>query len=214
MTHLKEIGYLLDDFEIQIIDTLDSWDKSLQDYKKIRQDYISQNTYLHLFSIPPRQFGEKWGQGFIKSLDSDFILPSNTHDLSFSGEYDLLLPYNNKFIKVEVKASRATEYQTDGDAFTKALDSKTHKKFDMNFQQMKPDLADVFVWIAVWVDQIQLWVLSGKEIKQNRYFNDKQHRGNVVEGQLHIKHNNIKDFDQYLTKPENLKKAIIKKFLN
>lgn len=67
----------------------------------------------------------------------------------------------------------------------------------MNFQQVKPDCCDVFVWIAVWRDRIRYWVFSSSEVRENQFFTDKQHRGNVGEGQLHVKDTNIATFDRY-----------------
>jgi len=51
---------------------------------------------------------------------------------------------------------------------------------------------DIFVFVIVWVDEIDILVLSSNEVKSNKYYNDKQHRGNVDEGQLHIKPNQTK----------------------
>lgn len=69
----------------------------------------------------------------------------------------------------------------------------------MNFQQLKPECCDVFVWIGVWRDVIKYWVLSSDEAKNDKYFSAGQHRGNVGEGQLWIKDNNIEHFKQYET---------------
>ena len=35
-----------------------------------------------------------------------------------------------------------------------------------------------------------------------------QHRGNVGEGQLHVRHDNIQDFTKYEVKPNKLEEAI------
>jgi len=79
----------------------------------------------------------------------------------------------------------------------------------MNFQQIKPAHCDVFVWIAVWRDVIKYWVLSSDEVKQNKYYSKGQHRGNVGEGQLHLKEDNIHEFERYEVKPDKLKDAIV-----
>lgn len=63
----------------------------------------------------------------------------------------------------------------------------TYKEpFDMNFQQIKPNCCDIFVWIAVWRDKIRYWVLTNEEVKNNKYYSHGQHRGNTGEGQLWI----------------------------
>ena len=90
----------------------------------------------------------------------------------------------------------------------KALASDSTKRFDMNFQQVKPACCDVFVWIGVWRDVIRYWVLASKEMESNRYYSLGQHRGNVGEGQLHLKDNNIHDFSVYEAQSKQLATAI------
>ena len=79
----------------------------------------------------------------------------------------------------------------------------------MNFQQIKPACADVFLWVAVWRDVIKYWVLSSDEVKNNKYYSKGQHRGNNGEGQLHIKEDNINEFKKYEVKSNKLKEAVI-----
>ena len=82
----------------------------------------------------------------------------------------------------------------------------------MNFQQIKPAHCDVFVWIAVWRDVIKYWVLSSDEVKQNKYYSKGQHRGNVGEGQLHLKDDNIHEFERFEVKPDKLKEAVVEAY--
>ncbi len=79
----------------------------------------------------------------------------------------------------------------------------------MNFQQIKPGCCDVFVWMAVWRDTIKYWVIPSFEVENNSYYSKGQHRGNVGEGQLHLNHENIKDFDKYLVGSTTLEKTIV-----
>lgn len=106
--------------------------------------------------------------------------------------------------RIEVKASRAVDAKVDGPLYVKALSSDSRKEFWMNFQQIKPDCCDVFVWISVWRDIIRYWVLSSQEVEMNPHYSKGQHRGNVGEGQLHIRHDNIGDFSAYEVKPNKL----------
>jgi hypothetical protein len=46
----------------------------------------------------------------------------------------------------------------------------------MNFQQLKLDVCDVFVFIGVWVDTIRYWVLSNDDVKSSPYLS---HQGSV-----------------------------------
>jgi hypothetical protein len=74
----------------------------------------------------------------------------------------------------------------------------------MNFQQVKPACADVFVWVGVWRDKIRYWVLSSDEVAGNKYYSTGQHRGNEGEGQIHLKDSNLKEFSIYESSARNL----------
>lgn len=183
---------------------------TLDDYYEIRDDYISRNVYLYIFEIAsPRGFGERWAQGQLMSLEPDFVKPTRKIDDNYSGQYDIALKYKDELIKIEVKASRAVDGDSEEPLYVKALSFKSHQPFTMNFQQIKPACADVFIWIAVWRDVIKYWVISSTEVENNKYYSDKQHRGNIGEGQLHIKDSNIKEFEQYECNPKNLKQVVI-----
>ena len=172
---------------------------SLDEYQDMRAEYLQRNKYLHLFELAPRTFGETWGQNHLMELVPEFMIPTKRLDPMFCGEYDLLL--NN--IHVEVKASRAVKKKGGDTLANKALASNSASKFDMNFQQLKPSCCDVFIWIAVWRDKIDYWVMSSDDVQNNPLLSN-QHRasqlsdsGEVVEGQIHINNGNYADFEKY-----------------
>ncbi len=189
-----------------LISTLLAMDAlTLDGYHELRDSYISRNLYLYIFEISaPRSFGETWAQGRLKELVPDLLKPSKKTNPSYSGQYDLYL----EGIRIEVKASRAVDANMDEPLYVKALASDSSKDFWMNFQQMKPSCCYVFVWIAVWRDIIRYWVLSSYEVETNHYYSKGQHRGNVGEGQLHIRHDNIRNFANYEVKSNKLEEAI------
>ena len=189
-----------------VISTLLAMDiPTLDDYHDLRNRYIARNLYLYVFEInAPRSFGEAWAQGHLKGLIPALDKPSKKIDPEYSGQYDLLLGN----IKIEVKASRAVDANMDAPLYVKALASDSDKSFWMNFQQVKPGCCDVFVWIAVWRDVIRYWVLSSHEVETNRYYSKGQHRGNVGEGQIHVRDDNMADFDEYEVKSNRLEAAI------
>lgn len=179
---------------------------TLQEYLDIRARYLKRNKYLYLFEMAPRTFGETWGQRHLMELVPEFEVPSRLIDPSFTGEYDLWL----EGIRVEVKASRAVRKKGGSTLAEKALSSKSSSKFDMNYQQLKPACCDVFVWIAVWRDKIDYWVMSSIDVQNNPHFSN-QHRasqlsdtGGVVEGQIHINERNYGDFEPYRVTVRNL----------
>jgi hypothetical protein len=179
---------------------------TLDEYYELRDEYISRNMFLYVFEISaPRGFGETWAQGHLKELVPELIKPSKKRDPNYSGQYDF---YLDDKIRIEVKASRAVDFNSREALPVKALSSDSEKEFDMNFQQTKPACCDVFIWVGVWRDVIRYWALTSDEVAKNKYFSKGQHRGNVGEGQLHLKHNNIDDFAKYEVKSNRLLEAI------
>lgn len=185
-----------------------------EEYLDLRNSYIDRNLYLYIFEISaPRGFGDKWAFGHLKELVPEFQRPKGI-DPDYSNEYDLLLEWQTEFIKVEVKASRAVDSgRPDEPLYIKALPSDSERPFDMNFQQIKPKCADVFIWIAVWRDKIRYWVLASHEVENSRYFSKGQHRGNVGEGQLHLKHDNISNFEEYEVRSTTIKEATLAAYI-
>lgn len=138
---------------------------SFADYEKLRESYVTANRYLGLFGLAPRIFGQIWGEKHLMDLDPRFRKPNKSLDPSYQGQYDLWL----EGVRVEVKAARAIDTKKRGDIASKALHRNSLAPFWMNFQQLKLDTCDVFVFIGVWVDEIVYWVMSNEEVKTNKY---------------------------------------------
>jgi len=197
--------YPFNEYEFIISTLIGTGLLSLEDYYRLRDRYIERNYFLYVFEInAPRKFGETWAQGQLKSLVPELQKPSKSSDPDYVGQYDFYFDG----IRIEVKASRAVDANSDEPLYVKALASDSRKSFWMNFQQIKPDCCDVFIWVAVWRDIIRYWVLSSHEVETNPHYSKGQHRGNVGEGQLHIRDDNLQDFDQYEVKPNELAVAI------
>lgn len=197
LERLKSV-YPFNKFEYIISHLLADDVLTLDRYLDIRNDYLERNRYLHLFELAPRTFGETWGQNYLRDYIPDFVLPNKNLDHEYSGEYDLW--YHG--LKVEVKASRAVEKKGGGTLTEKALSFGSMQEYDMNFQQLKPGCCDVFIWIAVWTDQIEFWVIPAADLKDLGLSN--QHRGSqvakdgeIIEGQIHINNLNHDEFNQY-----------------
>lgn len=110
---------------------------------------------------------------------------------------------------MEVKAARAINTKLRGGLITKALSYGSTEPFWMNFQQIKFDTCDVFVFIGVWIGQINYWVLSKKDVKKSKYLSH-QHRGGV-EWQIGITQRNLQKFDLYKVAPLEISDMVIKK---
>jgi hypothetical protein len=198
--------YPFNEFEY-IISTLLSKDiLNFDQYLEMRDSYMERNAFLYIFEIAgPRTFGEAWAQSHLKELVPELHKPLKKLDPKYSGEYDFHLDGK---IRIEVKASRAVDAHSDEPLFVKALSSDSKRDFWMNFQQVKCACCDVFVWIAVWRDRIRYWVLSSYELEHHRDYSTGQHRGNVGEGQLHVRQDNIKDFESFEAPSNRLAEAI------
>jgi hypothetical protein len=198
--------YPFNEYEYMISTLLGRDRLTLDDYYALRDEYVERNMYLYIFEISaPRGFGETWAQGHLKELVPELEKPSKKKDPEYSGQYDF---YLDQKITIEVKASRAVDFDLQAPLYVKALASDSDRPFDMNFQQVKPGCCDVFVWVAVWRDRIRYWVLASKEVESNRYYSKGQHRGNIGEGQLHLRHDNINEFSEYEVKGRDLLEAI------
>lgn len=171
---------------------------SFEDYEKLRDNYISANRYLDLFGLAPRIFGQVWGEKHVMDLDSRFQKPDRSLDPEYEGQYDLWI----EGVKVEVKAARAIHTKKRGSLVSKALRYGSDEPFWMNFQQLKLDICDVFVFISVWVDRIVYRVMSNEDVKQNEYLSH-QHRGGI-EYQIGITNKNVSEFGCFQTNPEQL----------
>ena len=194
------------EYEYLICKLIEKGDLTYNQYIDIRTEYISENPNLWIFEISaPRGFGEKFAQTYIQGKCPKLKKPTMKLDPSYSGEYDLWLDG----ITIEVKASRAVDSDSEEPLYVKALSRNTEKNFLMNFQQLKPQCCDVFIWVAVFRDEIVLWIMNSQEVQRNPYFSKGQHRGNKGnEGQLHIKQDNIHVLNPYELRDGDLEKAI------
>ncbi len=198
--------YPFNEYEFLISSLMGYGKISLDDYHELRDDYIARNLYLYIFEISaPRTFGEAWAQGHLKELVPELSKPSKKLDKNYSGEYDF---YLDGKIRIEVKASRAVDANSNEPLYVKALSADSKKPFWMNFQQVKPACCDVFIWVAVWRDKIRYWVLASHELENHCDYSTGQHRGNTGEGQLHVKQDNINDFDRFEAASNKLADAI------
>jgi len=148
--------YPFNEYEYVLSHLLAARKLSIEEYHEMRDSYIERNLYLYVFEISaPRGFGERWAYGQLKQLVPELRRPSKKLDPRWSGEYDFWLDWTdtanrNHGIRIEVKTSRAVDCEKpELPLYLKALASDSARPFDMNFQQIKPACADVFVWIGV-----------------------------------------------------------------
>ncbi len=198
-------AFPFNEYEYILMFLLDKRVIDFEKYEKLRNDYVSSNKYLELYGLAPRVFGEIWAQEHLRDLDGRLIRAGKSSDPNYDGEYDLRIDS----VRIEVKACRAINTKKRGGLESKALGYGSAEPFWMNYQQIKPDAADVFIFIGVWVDRLIYWVLSSRDVRDNRYLSH-QHRGGI-EYQIGITDRNIHDFDDLKVDPSQVAEAAIRK---
>ncbi|ADI00456.1 hypothetical protein [Salisediminibacterium selenitireducens] len=143
-----------------------------------------------IFSLHTRRFGTV-SEIMIKKLLSYGPSKNQFHDL-----YD---KSNN--LRVEVKFSRAQKKEdtiTD-ENIKKQLEKITsfenrmfpssdwkHHKFDCNIQQVKSTEFDILFYGIFFADVVMIFRLLPENLNSEINFSDKQHKGNLGEGQFHL----------------------------
>lgn len=193
------------EYEYMISFLLDRRRISFAQYESLRGKYVSSNRYLDLYTLSPRAFGQVWAEKHLMDVDPRFRKPDRSLDPAYTGQYDLWL----EGVRVEAKASRAVNKKKPGNLAAKALRYGADEPFWMNFQQLKLDVCDVFVFVGVWVDRLAYWVMSNEEVKTNRYLSH-QHRGGV-EYQVGITDKNWIEFQPYECEAASVASIVIRK---
>lgn len=142
-----------------------------------------------IFSLKTRRFGT-----IAELMIQELYNLDNSNTLAF----DKKTKKNNQ--RVEVKFSIAMEKAatpiTNKTAIlackeailTNRLISSTDsdKKFDFNIQQIKCKEFDILYYGIFFFDHIEIFKMSSAEVKNCPGYSNKQHRGNIGEGQFHI----------------------------
>lgn len=158
----------------------------------------------------------------------DFIFLQNTR--RFGDVAELVMKYifelndssNNAYDaekngeRYEIKFSRVTKKHTEvitadnlielikRESFDERaikFDKMYDEKFDSNIQQVKPAEFDWLIYGLFLADKVIIFKTSSENIVNLPGWTDKQHRGNVGEGQFHIKNTNLSEhLEHYLVK--------------
>jgi len=163
----------------------------------------------NIFSENSSRFG-KIAEVMIKKLYNFQHSENNYYDLSD----------NNK--KIEVKFGRALKKNKETIDEDNILDQLNNPiknrmvsseniqdRFDVNIQQVKTSEFDELYYGVFFEDRIEIFKINNDEIKNDEEikYSDKQHKGNVGEGQFHINnttypHHKEKYFQKSLTYDE------------
>jgi hypothetical protein len=211
LSGLKSV-FPFNEYEYRLMFLLNKKVISFKEYNDLRNNYIKDNPYLGLYGLASRIFGGVWAENHLIDVDQRLIKASKKNlelkklDPDFDGEYDLYILFQKGIIKIEVKASRAINTKIRETQESTALSYRSKEPFWMNFQQLKLDISDIFIFVGVWVDRIFYWVLTKDEVKNHPELSH-QHRGGI-EYQIGITEKNIKEFKKFLVEPTKLVETI------
>lgn len=185
---------------------IDKGDISYSQYVEIRRWYIIENPNLWIFKIlSPWGFDERFFQAYVQGKCFKLKKTTKKFDYQYSSEYALWIDG----ITIEEKFSWEVDSDSDDPLYMKALSRHTKKRYLMNFQQLKPQCCDVFIWVAVFRDEIVLWIINSDEVLKHPLYSKGQHRGNKgSEGQFHVKDDNVQQLERFELKDDNIEKAI------
>ena len=98
---------------------------------------------------------------------------------------------NNK--RVEVKFSNVIKQCLNASTVYRAFNSTETKmqKFDCNIQQIKNKEFDILYYGVFFKDHIEIFKIENDKIETLKNYSNKQHRGNIGEGQFHLNNANI-----------------------
>lgn len=184
-------------------------DLDLNIYRKMLSAYRRRNINEDAFLITSNvTFGVDYIENLLHKINPKILKASLECDVNFKGSYNFWY----RGIRIGAGASRALENKK-GTMISKALNSESKKYFDMNFQHLHVDYVDVYVWVAVWLDTIRIFVLSSNEVRAHNRFcfvQDRDSKG--LYGQLHINKGNIVEFECFEVDSNNLTTAIVNAF--
>lgn len=201
------------DIEKEIfLDTVSSWkpilDKEnstiLQNHPEIKDILTLQNMKHNVLGMSPKKIGIFLENVILHHYGMEF--PE-----IIGGEIDGILNGDS----IEIKTSRVIhtkngdfdsqfEFLLNYERVLLSLNDLLDKKFDCNMQQVKPKLFDKIFYGMLVEEGLVIFSMNKDTLLQNSKqlaYSDKQHRGNVGEGQFHIKNSNVVyHFNNYLEK--------------
>lgn len=198
----KDYVYPFNEINDKVSYLLSQGKLSYSEYIQMRDSYIERNPYLNYYEMTSISLGTaieklllekfpdciKANKKNLKKLDSDF--QKSSYDLWYDG------------IKIEVKANRASTENEDGTLASRSYSYEESKEnhFNYHFQQLKPNLCDVFIWVGICTDKILYWVITSKELLEigskfsSQHRNGEEKKDGIFEGQVFMTEEDLKKF--------------------
>lgn len=132
------------------------------------------------------------------------IMIQELYDLNDSNNSAFDKSHKDTNERIEIKFSRVMEAEKPISKSNAILSCKQanfsnrvissiekNKEFDCNIQQVKCKEFDILYYGVFFKDHIEIFKMTNDEVKQCPGYSDKQHRGNIGEGQFHINNKTI-----------------------
>jgi hypothetical protein len=153
--------------------------------------------------LAPRPFGEKIGEIVLDNLIPNLSkADNNSHDRK-QGKNKVESKFARAITKTNTKNLSFIEQLSSTASFS-YVKSKSKEKFDCNIQQVKPKCFDILYYGVIFDDYVYVFKIKSEQLlldSKNMGYSNKQHRGNIGEGQFHIKSSNLQyHIDNYLYK--------------
>jgi hypothetical protein len=151
-----------------------------------------------IFNLSYKRFGSV-AEIITKKLLGAELSTDNTYDLVLNGaRVECKFARAQKEAKIKVTEENIMEAIFSDVNREVPYDTCEDYKWDCNFQQIKKDLFDVLYYGIFFSDCVVVYCIDSADINENINYSNKQHRGNVGEGQFHIHQRNIGLHDKYL----------------
>lgn len=148
-----------------------------------------------IFALRTRRFGSiaeimiKLLYGFSDSNSLAYDKKDVFSDKKIEIKFSTVMKENSS----KISESNIIEQCLNANLSNRAMSSTdVHKyKFDCNIQQIKCAEFDVLYYGLFFSDKIEIFKMDSASVKRCSGYSDKQHRGNLGEGQFHINQDNI-----------------------
>jgi hypothetical protein len=164
---------------------------------------------LGIFALRTRRFGSV-AECMVERLQKCAKAKNLYHDLFHEEEGEIEV----KFSTVQQKAKQVVSLETVLKCIEDAIEEREpvpfsawqNYKFDCNIQQVKPRFFKVLYYGLFFSDCVQIFRIKSSDIKTRTNggdigYSDKQHKGNVGEGQFHVTEKNLQThLSKYLHK--------------
>lgn len=145
----------------------------------------------NLFQMNTRRFG-KVAELIVKNITGSYFSSDIHHDLNTGAATETRIEV--KFSRVERRHGKVINQHNVLNVLSEeGLEIRLfpfgewrQNKFDCNIQQIKKAEFDFLVYGLMFADRVIIFIATPDQVDERMGYSDKQHKGNVGEGQFHI----------------------------